>query len=139
MLGSDSSLELGDVFALDIQIPLEVAAHLSLHLVDLLERKHLLRDDRPRLVRVRVVTDDFGCDHEGADEQSVARRSTGGGESGLQPLQEEKGGEGDDRGQACAVERVSDKVSQRGSRGTGRNRGRDVRALEERGDLRVRD
>jgi hypothetical protein len=30
--------------------------------------KHTLRDDTPRLIRVSVVADDLGCEHERGDE-----------------------------------------------------------------------
>lgn len=53
------------------QVPLQVPAHLPLHLVHLLQLEHLLRDDTPTLVRVRVVADDLAGDHERRDEKSV--------------------------------------------------------------------
>lgn len=59
MVRSDSRLELGNLLALHIEVPLKVAAHFPLHLVDLLEREHLLRHYAPRLVGVSVVTNDL--------------------------------------------------------------------------------
>lgn len=59
VLGTDEGLELGDFLARDVEVPLEVAAHLALHLVDLLKLEQFLSDDAPRLVRVGVVADDL--------------------------------------------------------------------------------
>lgn len=56
---SDVLLERNDLFAADVQVPFKITAHFALHLVDLLEGKHLLSDDTPRLVRVRVVANDL--------------------------------------------------------------------------------
>jgi len=56
MVRSNSRLELGNLLALHVEVPLEVTAHFPLHLVDLLEREHLLRHYAPRLVGVGVVT-----------------------------------------------------------------------------------
>jgi hypothetical protein len=58
-------LELG---GFDVKEPLEVRAHLALHLVDLLERVEVLPDDAPRLVRVGIVADYLGGDHERRNE-----------------------------------------------------------------------
>ena len=44
VVGSNSGLELSDVLALNVEVPLVVAAHLSLHLVDLLEREYPLHE-----------------------------------------------------------------------------------------------
>ena len=41
------------------ELPVQVVAHLPLHLVDLPQRKHALRHYTPRLVRVSVVAHDF--------------------------------------------------------------------------------
>ena len=49
---------------LDVELPLEIAAHLALHLVDLAEGEHALAHDAPGLVGVGVVTDNLGCNHE---------------------------------------------------------------------------
>jgi len=49
---------------IDIELPLQVGAHLSFHLVDLPERKHALADDTPRLVGIRVVANDLGGEHK---------------------------------------------------------------------------
>ena len=58
-------LELG---SRNVQVPLQVATHFPLHLVDFLQRKHFLRHDAPRLVRIGVVADDFAGNHKGRDE-----------------------------------------------------------------------
>ena len=55
-------------YRIHIQLPLQVLAHLPLHLVDLAQLKHTLRDDTPRLIRVSVVADDLGREHERRDE-----------------------------------------------------------------------
>ena len=39
----------------NIQLPIEILAHLAFHLVDLAELEHALADDRPGLVRVGVI------------------------------------------------------------------------------------
>lgn len=49
---------------IDIELPLQVGAPLSFHLVDLAERKHALTDDTPRLVGIRVVANDLQGEHE---------------------------------------------------------------------------
>ena len=52
-------LELLEGERIDIELSLEVLAHLSLHLVDPMELEHSLRDDGPRLVGVGVVIYDL--------------------------------------------------------------------------------
>lgn len=49
---------------IDVELPLQVGAHLSFHLVDLPESKHALADNTPRLVGIRIVTDYLGGEHE---------------------------------------------------------------------------
>jgi hypothetical protein len=49
---------------IDVELPLQVGAHLSFHLVDLPEGEHALSDDTPRLVGIRVVANDLGGEHE---------------------------------------------------------------------------
>jgi hypothetical protein len=51
--------------------PLEVRAHLALHLVDVLQRVEVLADDALRLVRVSVIADDFRGNHKRGDEEAV--------------------------------------------------------------------
>jgi hypothetical protein len=48
-----------ELWGFDVEEPLEIRAHLALHLVCLLEGVEVLSDDAPRLVGVSVVTDDF--------------------------------------------------------------------------------
>lgn len=71
---------IGGVFLLDLDLenlqlllgnrehPLEIRAHLPLHLVDLLQRKHALTNYTPRLFRIRIVADNLRGDHERRDE-----------------------------------------------------------------------
>lgn len=67
----------------DIELPLEIAAHLAFHLVDLAEGEHALADDGPGLVGVGVVADDLGGEHESGDEESVPGGPACGGEAGF--------------------------------------------------------
>jgi hypothetical protein len=70
-----------DLRGFDMKEPLEVRAHLVLHLIYLLESVEVLSDDTPRLVGVGVVANDLRGDHEGRNEQTVATGSSSGGES----------------------------------------------------------
>jgi hypothetical protein len=79
-----------ELWGLDVEEPLEIGAHLALHLVYLLEGVEVLADDAPRLVGVSVVADDLRRYHEGGDEETVTARTTGGGKSLLQSCEEEK-------------------------------------------------
>jgi hypothetical protein len=45
--------------SLDVKEPFEVRAHLTLHLVDLLEGVEVLSNDAPRLVGVGIVANDL--------------------------------------------------------------------------------
>ena len=56
-------LEIVQDRGLDVELALEIAAHLALHLVGLAEGEHALIHDAPGLVRVGVVTDDLGGNH----------------------------------------------------------------------------
>ena len=103
------ALELG---AVDVEDPFEVAAHLALHLVYLLERVEILADDAPRLVGVGVVADNLGGNHKSRDEEAVARGATGGGEALFEAGQEEQCSEYDGLGEASAVDSVGDKVGE---------------------------
>ena len=49
---------------LDIELPLQVRAHLALHLINLPEGKHSLTDNAPGLVGVGIIADDLGSNHE---------------------------------------------------------------------------
>jgi hypothetical protein len=46
----DHCLEVAENSIVDGEFPVEVAAHLALHLVDLAESEHALSDDAPRFV-----------------------------------------------------------------------------------------
>lgn len=72
VLLSDHRLEVAEIVRLDVEDPLEVPTHLALHLVDLAEGEHTLTDDAPGLVRVGVVADDLGRNHERRDVEAVA-------------------------------------------------------------------
>ena len=61
-------LELFQSRQLDVQLPIEVLAHLPLHLVDLSQLEHALPDDAPGLVRIGVIAYDLRNDHEGRYE-----------------------------------------------------------------------
>lgn len=68
-------LELTHLLVPDVDIPLEVAEHLALHLVNLLEWEHILGDDGPRLVGVGVVAVLEG-EEEGEISTERARKGT---------------------------------------------------------------
>jgi hypothetical protein len=51
-----------------VELPLEIRAHLSFHLVNLPESEHALTHDAPRLVRIRVIADDLGGEHKGGNK-----------------------------------------------------------------------
>lgn len=53
------SLELLQHRWIYIQCPIQIVAHLPVHLVDFTQLKHSLRDDRPQLVRIGIVPYDF--------------------------------------------------------------------------------
>jgi hypothetical protein len=106
--GGDLGGELVEDGAVDVELPVEVRAHLALYLVDLAEREHALADDGPGLVRVRVVADDLGRDHERGQEEAVARRAAGGREALLEALEEEQRRKGDDVGQSCPMQGIGD-------------------------------
>ena len=52
----------------DVELPLEIGAHLAFHLVDLSKGEHALADNAPGLVGVGVIADDLGSNHECRDE-----------------------------------------------------------------------
>jgi hypothetical protein len=80
---------------LDMEEPLEVQAHLTLHLIYLIESAEVLSDDTPRLVGVGVVADDLGGDHEGRNEETVTAGTSSGAKSLLQSCEEEESSEND--------------------------------------------
>ena len=53
------SLELLQRCQVYIQCPIQIVAHLPVHLVDFTRLKHSLHDDRPQLVRIGIVPYDF--------------------------------------------------------------------------------
>ena len=66
---------------LHVELPFKVGTHFALHLVDLPKGEHTLTDNKPGLVRIRVIAYDLGSNHEGRDEKTVA----GGPASGDKP------------------------------------------------------
>jgi hypothetical protein len=60
----DAGFKLNKISLLDIEMPLEQGAHLQLHLADLVKGEHILSDFGPRLIRVCVVCEDLGRNHE---------------------------------------------------------------------------
>jgi len=60
----NAMLKIAQRRGIDVELPLQVGAHLSFHLVDLPESKHALANDTPRLVGISVVADDLGGKHE---------------------------------------------------------------------------
>jgi hypothetical protein len=63
-----AALKVAQRRGVNVQLPLQVGAHLPLHLVDLAERKHALANDAPGLVGVRVVTDYLGGQHKSGNK-----------------------------------------------------------------------
>jgi hypothetical protein len=53
-------------------LPVQVPTHLLLRLIDFPQLKHSLPNYTPRFVRIRVVADHLGDDHEVENEQSMA-------------------------------------------------------------------
>jgi hypothetical protein len=83
----DHGFEIREDGVIECEFPLEIRTHLPLHLVDLPQVEHALGDNRPGLVAVDVVADDFRGDHEGGDEEAVARAAAGSGKAGLEALE----------------------------------------------------
>jgi hypothetical protein len=92
------------------QIPLQIPTHLSLHLIHLLQTKHLLSHNTPTLITVRIIANDLASDHKRRYEQPMPARPARGREAGLEPAQEEERDEGHKVGETGAVERVGDEV-----------------------------
>jgi hypothetical protein len=70
-----------------------------------------------RLVRVSVVTDDLGGDHEGRDEEAVTGQASGGGETAFQPRKKEERTESDALVEVSAVMSVDDEHGEGGCGG----------------------
>jgi hypothetical protein len=60
----DHRFELLKSARFNVELPLQIGAHLSFHLVDLPESEHSLTNDTPGLVGISVIADDLGCNHE---------------------------------------------------------------------------
>jgi len=56
----DAMCKIVECGGINIEPPLQVGAHLTSHLVDLLECKHALANDTPRLVGISIVADYLG-------------------------------------------------------------------------------
>jgi hypothetical protein len=106
-------LELLECAGLNIELPFQVGAHLAFHLVDLPKGKHTLTDDAPRLVRVSIIADDLGGNHECRDEQTVSGGTASGDEPRLESLQKVECGKGHRGREPRAMECVGDEVSER--------------------------
>jgi hypothetical protein len=64
-------LETAQYRIIDSEFPIEIVAHFAFHMID-------LPDDTPRFIRVSVVADDLGDNHERGDEEAVAGRAVRG-------------------------------------------------------------
>jgi hypothetical protein len=91
---------------------LEILTHLPLHLIDLAWLEHTLNDNVPIiLVRVSIIANGLGSQHECGDDKAVTRRSPSGREVSLQTLKEDGGGrDGDEGMQLHAMEGVGNEV-----------------------------
>lgn len=118
---ADHILEFLEGQRVHIELPLEILAHLALHLINFPELEHALCHNAPRFVGVRIVTDDLACEHECGNEETVSRRSACGGEAGFQTLEKHEGGKRDGGMKLGAVEGIRDKVGELdgGARRTG--------------------
>jgi hypothetical protein len=87
-------LELLEGAGLNVELPLEVGTHLTLHLIDLPKGEHALTDNAPGLVGVGIIAYDLGSNHECRDEESVSRGPASGDESRLESLQKVESGKG---------------------------------------------
>jgi hypothetical protein len=68
---ADHGLELLESTGFDVELPFQVGAHLTLHLVDFPKSKHTLTDDTPGFVGVSVIADDLGSNHEGRYKEAM--------------------------------------------------------------------
>jgi hypothetical protein len=117
-------LELLQGTGLDIELPLEVRAHLPLHLVDLPKGEHTLTDDTPGLVGVGVIAYDLGGNHKRRDEEAVPGGTASGDEPGLQSLQKVESGKGHGGREPRAMKGVCNEMREgRGRCGSGRRWG----------------
>jgi len=105
---------------LDVELPLEIGAHLALHLVNLPKSKHALTDNTPGLVGIGIIADDLGSNHECGYEEAVPGGTASGDEPRLQSLQKVESSKGHGGREPRAMECVGDKVREgRGGRGGG--------------------
>ena len=127
----DHRLKLLKCSGLYVELPLQVGAHLALHLVDLPERKHSLTDDAPRFVGVCVIADDLGSNHKGRDEQAVPGGTARGDEPCLQSLQQVESSKGHRGREPGTMEGVSNEMREIQGSSAGGRRQRLVGAMEE--------
>ena len=113
----DGLFELGECLGCDVELPLQVRAHLELHLVDLPESEHTLTGDTPRFVGVSVIADDLGSNHKCRDEEVVPGGAARGNEPLLQSPREVESGKGDGGCESGAMEGVCDEMGEVGSVG----------------------
>ena len=60
----NAGLKVAQRRGVDVELPLQVGAHLPFHLIDLPERKHALSNDTPRLVGTSAIIDDLRGEHK---------------------------------------------------------------------------
>ena len=108
----DGLFELGKCLECDVEMRLQVRAHLELHLVDLPESELTLTGNKPRLVGVSVIADDLGSNHKCRDEEAVPRGTACGDEPLLQSPQEVESGKGDGGCESGAMEGVCDEMGE---------------------------
>ena len=87
MVLANSGFELLECTCLRIELPPKIGTHLSFHLVDLPKCKHTLVDDAPASVRMCVIVNDLGGNHDHGDEEVASRGTASGNEPSLQSLQ----------------------------------------------------
>jgi len=56
----DAMCKIAERGGIDVELPLQIGAHLTFHLVDLPECEHALANDAPRLVGISIVADNLG-------------------------------------------------------------------------------
>ena len=94
----------------DVELPFEVRAHFTFHLVDLPKGKHTT-NDTPRFVGVSVIADDLRSNHERRDEEAVTGGTACCDEPRLQSLEKIESSKGHGGGEPHAMESASDNLS----------------------------
>jgi len=106
-------LELLERAGLDVELPFEVGAHLAFHLVNLPKGKHTLTNDTPGLVRVSIIADDLGSNHECRNEKAVAGGTASGDKPRLESLQQVECSKGHGGRESRAMESIGNEVGER--------------------------